>query len=332
MNNIEQHISRLLLSNDCVIIPDFGGFITHYTEACYSEEQNMFLPPRREVGFNSNLTMNDSLLVQDFVETYDISYPEALRRIEKNVEELRQCLNTVGCYVFNGIGTISRNEDGQYTFKPFAAGIITPDYYALSAFEIKQIEAKEETGLTSEDYEIVADENGKPKIRLLSRENVKTGTGNETVDESSQEIHVSLSHSADYAAAIVADSPVGIDIEEKSDRNFMVTKRMYSEVEKDRVFNSANPDKEFQVIWTEKEAYLKCTGEGISVPLKSFYKDSESGEILRLPKTSDSNEEGDKYLQTGLFISSVMTDNPDYSISVCKDEKLALDIQRVSEL
>ena len=147
MNNIEQHISRLLLSNDCVIIPDFGGFITHYTEARYSEEQNMFLPPRREVGFNSNLTMNDSLLVQDFVETYDISYPEALRRIEKNVEELRQCLNTVGCYVFNGIGTIARNEDGQYTFKPFAAGIITPDYYALSAFEIKQIEAKEETGL-----------------------------------------------------------------------------------------------------------------------------------------------------------------------------------------
>ncbi len=191
---------------------------------------------------------------------------------------------------------------------------------------------KEETGFTSEDYEIVADENGKPKVRLLSRENVKTGTGIETVDESTPEIHVSLSHSADYAAAIVADSPVGIDIEEKNDRNFMVTKRMYSEVEKDRVFNSANPDKEFQVIWTEKEAYLKCTGEGISVPLKSFYKDSESGEILRLPKTSDSNEEGDKYLQTGLFISSVMTDNPDYSISVCKDEKLALDIQRVSEL
>jgi len=142
MNSIEQHISRLLLSNDCVIIPDFGGFITHYAEARFSAEDGLFFPPRREIGFNRNLTMNDSLLAQDYVEVYDISYPEALRRIEKNVEELRQSLNTVGCYVFNGIGTIMLNEDGQYEFKPFAAGIITPDYYALSAFEIKQIEEK----------------------------------------------------------------------------------------------------------------------------------------------------------------------------------------------
>ena len=178
MNNIDQHISRLLLSNDCVIIPDFGGFITHYCEACYSEERNVFLPPRREVGFNRNLTMNDSLLVQDFVETYDISYPEALRWIERNVEELRRSLNTVGCYVFNGIGTISQNEDGQYTFKPFGAGIITPDYYALSAFEIKQIERKDETGLMlieggksydADDEETPVAENDNGKVTLSVR-------------------------------------------------------------------------------------------------------------------------------------------------------------------
>ena len=33
MIELAQHIETLLLDNDCVIIPGFGGFITHYTPA-----------------------------------------------------------------------------------------------------------------------------------------------------------------------------------------------------------------------------------------------------------------------------------------------------------
>ena len=30
---LERHIEILLLSNDCVIVPDFGGFMAHHADA-----------------------------------------------------------------------------------------------------------------------------------------------------------------------------------------------------------------------------------------------------------------------------------------------------------
>ena len=72
---LERHIEILLLSNDCVIIPDLGGFMTHYIDAKYDEEDGLFLPPLRSLGFNPQLTINDSMLALSYVEAYDISPP-----------------------------------------------------------------------------------------------------------------------------------------------------------------------------------------------------------------------------------------------------------------
>ncbi|MQO83477.1 SPOR domain-containing protein, partial [Prevotella copri] len=35
MNRLERHIEILLLSNDCVIVPGFGGFMAHHVDARY---------------------------------------------------------------------------------------------------------------------------------------------------------------------------------------------------------------------------------------------------------------------------------------------------------
>ena len=40
MIELARHIEILLLENDCVIIPDFGGFIAHYQPA-RSEERRV---------------------------------------------------------------------------------------------------------------------------------------------------------------------------------------------------------------------------------------------------------------------------------------------------
>lgn len=133
---LERHIEILLLSNDCVIVPDFGGFMAHHADAYYDEEEHLFLPPRRTLGFNRQLTINDSLLVQSYIEAYDISYPEALRRIEDEVRELKQHIANDGEYVFNDLGTIRLNDEGRYEFEPCEAGILTPGLYGLSSYEM----------------------------------------------------------------------------------------------------------------------------------------------------------------------------------------------------
>ncbi len=137
MIELERHIEILLLSNDCVIIPGFGGFMAYYTNAKYDERDYTFLPPTRAIGFNPQLKINDSLLAQSYVETYDISYPEAVRRIEQETEELKQIIGNDGCYEFNDLGVLSLNDNGHYIFEPCEAGLLTPSLYGLGSFNMK---------------------------------------------------------------------------------------------------------------------------------------------------------------------------------------------------
>jgi len=115
--------------------------MTHHVQAHYDERDNLFLPPLRTLGFNPQLNINDSLLVQSYIEAYDISYPEALQRIAGEVEELRQHLENEGSYELNDIGVLSLNEDGHYVFTPCEAGILTPNLYGLSSFEMTRLDA-----------------------------------------------------------------------------------------------------------------------------------------------------------------------------------------------
>ena len=139
MIELNRHIEILLLSNECVIVPDFGGFMTHLAPARYDAGDRSFLPPLRTLGFNPQLRMNDSILVQSYVEAYDISYPEAIRQVAEEVEELKHILSEEGSYTLTDLGTLSVNSEGNYEFTPCEAGLLTPELYGLGAYTFKQL-------------------------------------------------------------------------------------------------------------------------------------------------------------------------------------------------
>jgi cell division protein FtsN len=140
-----RHIEILLLDNDCVIVPNFGGFVAHQVSAHYDERDRMWLPPTRTIGFNPQLRINDSLLAQSYVTAYDISYPEALQRIEDEVDKVKSMLDNEGCYTIDNIGKISVNMDGNYMFEPCEAGILSPDYYGLGTYEFATLKVSMQT-------------------------------------------------------------------------------------------------------------------------------------------------------------------------------------------
>lgn len=139
VTDLARHIEILLLNNDCVIVPDFGGFMAHHAHSVYLDDEEIFLPPSRTIGFNPQLVINDSLLAQSYVETYDVSYPEALRLIEQDVNELRQHIANEGSCELDGIGILQLNEEGNYDFTPSQSGILTPSLYALNSFEMSPL-------------------------------------------------------------------------------------------------------------------------------------------------------------------------------------------------
>lgn len=172
MKEIERHIESLLLRNDCVIVPDLGGFVAHHVDARYSEEECLFLPPTRMLGFNPQLTMNDSLLVQSYADTYDLSYPEALGRVEQEVAALRSALDEEGHCDLEGLGTLYKNQEGKLSFAPCEAGILTPSLYALDSFEVKPLEttaAKSEAEEEKTQAVVVTrdEENGQRRVSVI---------------------------------------------------------------------------------------------------------------------------------------------------------------------
>ena len=128
--------------------------MAHHVDARYDELDGMFVPPIRTLGFNPQLTMNDSLLVQSYIEAYDISYPEALRRIEDEVAELRSHLEASGEYALNGIGVLRLNDEGHFEFEPCEAGILTPALYGLSSFEMKPLNPAKSSNRLSKACEV----------------------------------------------------------------------------------------------------------------------------------------------------------------------------------
>ncbi|MCR5129953.1 MAG: SPOR domain-containing protein [Prevotella sp.] len=213
MIELEKHIEILLLSNDCVIVPNFGGFMAHHAEARYEEQEQLFLPPLRTLGFNPQLQLNDSLLAQSYIEAYDISYPEAIKRIADEVHEMKQRLSEDGSYELNDIGRIFLNDEGRYEFLPCEAGILSPELYGLSSFEMSPLAAikLKQATVEKESIKVAADVKGTtPEIVLVDEEQddekaeIVTLADEDENEENAKTISIKVSVLRNLAAACIA--------------------------------------------------------------------------------------------------------------------------------
>lgn len=141
MIELAQHIEALLLENDCVIVPELGGFVAHYTPAMRVAEENIFLPPTRIIGFNPQLKMNDGLLVQSYMAVYGTSFPDATKIVDKEVDELFAVLHEEGKVDLPNVGELRYSIHDTYDFVPYDNKITTPYLYGLDSFEMKELSA-----------------------------------------------------------------------------------------------------------------------------------------------------------------------------------------------
>lgn len=140
MISLVRHIELLLLEHDCVIVPGLGGFIANHTDAHYTDnDEQLFMPPYRTIGFNQQLQINDGLLVQSYMTAYDASYPAANLQMEKDLEMLMYELEMKGAYKLENLGTLKKGLNQNITFTAQETGVLTPSLYGLHAYEIKSL-------------------------------------------------------------------------------------------------------------------------------------------------------------------------------------------------
>lgn len=84
-------------------------------------------------------------------------------------------------------------------------------------------------------------------------------------------VHYNVSHTKGIIVCAIAGRPIGVDVERIRWFDPLVVKRFFAENEKEYVFSSIEGQKErFAEIWTQKEAYVKWLGKGMTVAFNSF--------------------------------------------------------------
>ncbi|MFW5434632.1 4'-phosphopantetheinyl transferase family protein [Paenibacillus apiarius] len=83
---------------------------------------------------------------------------------------------------------------------------------------------------------------------------------------------LNISHSGAWVVCAIADTEVGIDVEEIKPIDFSVSQCFFSKREHQQLMMQREELRlaYFYNLWTMKESYIKCIGKGLSIPLNSF--------------------------------------------------------------
>jgi hypothetical protein len=127
------YIKDLLYRYECVIVPDFGGFITNKVSAKIDEQSNTFYPPTKQLGFNHHLTHNDGLLANYVASAENISFEQATQKIVETVTQWNHQVKTQAL-VLEKIGTLVLNDQELLIFEP-----TTSHNYLLSSFGLSSV-------------------------------------------------------------------------------------------------------------------------------------------------------------------------------------------------
>lgn len=82
------------------------------------------------------------------------------------------------------------------------------------------------------------------------------------------DLFFSISHSDHYVVCTASETEVGVDIEPLSPIRPAMVRRCFSADEQNWIGDDAH---RFTRLWTMKEAYMKFTGTGLSVPAKDIH-------------------------------------------------------------
>lgn len=112
------YLYQILLEQDCVVLPGFGGFITQYKPAELNFRTNEISPPGKKIAFNPSLNKNDGFLVAFVAQNEQLSYKQAEKKIHSFVKGCEKNLQLNGSLLFDGIGKISIDENKAFQFSP----------------------------------------------------------------------------------------------------------------------------------------------------------------------------------------------------------------------
>ena len=127
-------------------MPGVGAFLAHRVPAYYSAKEKIFMPPHRSLAFNPQVTVDDALLLSEYMSDGTLSYEEANERLNSDIEAMRLKLADSGILYFGDLGTFNMDIDGKISFTPNENSIDDPYNYGfepLAIAPLKELKKKD---------------------------------------------------------------------------------------------------------------------------------------------------------------------------------------------
>jgi len=137
-----------LFLEDCVIIPGLGGFVSQYRSAVIDKPTGTFIPPAKEIVFNSELVQNDGILVSFIARQDGITSAVARQMIDLFVDESRRELDRGNPVFIDGLGHFFQDNTKTIRFQADAGTNLFLDSFGLAAFHLREL-APEKRGVFS---------------------------------------------------------------------------------------------------------------------------------------------------------------------------------------
>ena len=130
---VEKYISELLFKHDCVIVPNFGGFVGNHKSAKLNSQTNVLYPPTKQILFNRDLITNDGLLISHIASQESVSLEKAKEAVVEFVFNSNDKLKTTQILRLNNIGLFTLTSEGTILFVQD-----NKINYSLSSFGLKE--------------------------------------------------------------------------------------------------------------------------------------------------------------------------------------------------
>ena len=140
MKAFDEILVQLIIQHDCVVIPEFGGFVSKTISSKIDFDKGTMSPPSKQLLFNVQLINNDGLLNASISSINQLSYLEASEVIRTKVSEYKEDLKSGKKITINKVGTLQYNQEGALIFEQDRFFNFLLASYGLSP--IKFIEAK----------------------------------------------------------------------------------------------------------------------------------------------------------------------------------------------
>ena len=144
---ITNSLIELLQDNECVIVPDFGAFISKRHSATIDYANHRFTPPYKEIVFNNKLKNDDGLLVDFMIEKESLTKEDALAKIRSFVNQSEAILDVNSELVLEGIGKIRKFGD-DYILTSKTETNLLGDSFGLTEFNVQPV-------FRTETYQII---------------------------------------------------------------------------------------------------------------------------------------------------------------------------------